>query len=161
MFIGAGFISLQLAMLLASRQSDGREYTIVELLDHPLPLMLDSDSGKRVQDHLQAKGLTMRMGETVARIVGREGRVTGVELESGEQLPADVVFLNVGARANTQLAEASRLGRPPHLSVPGAVRLPRSVRRNPWQSPMDPPHSCPPEIPADRRARGRSRVIMS
>jgi NADH oxidase (H2O2-forming) len=108
-FIGAGFISLELAMLLASRQPDGGEYTVIELLDHPLPLMLDSDFGKRVQDYLQAQGLTMRMGETVARIVGREGKVTGVELESGEQLPADVVFLNVGARANTQIAEASGL----------------------------------------------------
>jgi NADH oxidase (H2O2-forming) len=108
-FIGAGFISLELAMLLASRQPDGSEYTVIELLDHPLPLMLDSDFGKRVQEHLLAQGLTMRMGETVTRIVGREGKVTGVELESGEQLPADVVFLNVGARANTQLAEASGL----------------------------------------------------
>jgi len=108
-FIGAGFISLELAMLLASRQPDGREYTVIELLSHPLPLMLDPEFGKRVHDHLQAQGLTMRMGETVTRIVGRDGKVAGVELASGEQLPADVVFLNVGARANTQLAEASGL----------------------------------------------------
>jgi NADH oxidase (H2O2-forming) len=108
-FIGAGFISLELATLLASQQSDGREFTVIELLSHPLPLMLDSEFGTRVQDHLREKGLAMRMGEKVTRILGMDGKVTGVELASGEKLAADVVFLNVGARANTQLAEESGL----------------------------------------------------
>ncbi len=104
-FIGAGFISLELAAMLAPLQPDGRDITVIELLNHPLPLMLDAEFGARVQDHLLAKGLELRMGAKVERILGEDGTVTGVELDSGESLPADMVFLNVGVRANTRLAE--------------------------------------------------------
>ena len=73
-------------------------------MDRPLPLMLDGDMSAVVRAYLEGKGLKFRTGEKVERIVGRDGRVTGVQLASGETLDADMVFLNVGVRPNTQLA---------------------------------------------------------
>ena len=103
-FIGAGFISMEAATLLAEQHAGAYTITIVELMDRPLPLMLDADMSAVVRTYLEDKGLQFRTGEKVERIVGRDGRVTGVQLASGETLDADMVFLNVGVRPNTQLA---------------------------------------------------------
>lgn len=103
-FIGAGFISMEAATLLAEQHAGAYTITIVELMDRPLPLMLDGDMSAVVRAYLEEKGLRFRTGEKVERIVGRDGRVTGVQLASGETLDADMVFLNVGVRPNTQLA---------------------------------------------------------
>ena len=103
-FIGAGFISMEAATLLAEQHPGAYTITIVELMDRPLPLMLDGDMSAVVRAYLEEKGLRFRTGEKVERIVGMDGRVTGVHLASGETLDADMVFLNVGVRPNTQLA---------------------------------------------------------
>ena len=105
-FIGAGFISLEVASLFASLAHGGKPVTILELMDRPLPLMLDADMAASVADYLKEKGLTLLTGKRVSRIVGRNGTVTGVELDSGETLEADMVFVNVGVRPNTELAES-------------------------------------------------------
>jgi NADPH-dependent 2,4-dienoyl-CoA reductase/sulfur reductase-like enzyme len=102
-FVGAGFSSLETATLLAESNPDYR-VTVVELLDHPLPLMLDAEMGSKVHEYLVEKGLDMKMGRKVVRILGRDGRVGGVELDSGEVVDADVVFLNIGAKPNLELA---------------------------------------------------------
>ena len=103
-FIGAGFISMEAATLLAEQHAGAYTITIVALMDRPLPLMLDADMSAVVRAYLEEKGLRFRTGEKVERIVGMDGRVTGVQLASGETLDADMVFLNVGVRPNTQLA---------------------------------------------------------
>ena len=105
-FIGAGFISLEVASLFASLAHGGKPVTIVELMDRPLPLMLDADMAASVADYLEEKGLTLLTGRKVSRILGSNGTVTGVQLDSGETLEADMVFVNVGVRPNTELAEA-------------------------------------------------------
>lgn len=104
-FIGAGFISLELAAMLGSGSPDDREITVIECLTRPLPLMLGPEFGERVRDYLVDQGLELRLGAKVARILGDGGVVAGVELDSGETLSADMVFLNVGVRADTRLAE--------------------------------------------------------
>lgn len=105
-FIGAGFISLEVASLFASLAHGGKPVTIVELMDRPLPLMLDTDMAAPVADYLEEKGLTLRTGKKVNRILGGNGTVTGVELDSGETIEADMVFVNVGVRPNTEMGEA-------------------------------------------------------
>jgi NADPH-dependent 2,4-dienoyl-CoA reductase/sulfur reductase-like enzyme len=104
-FIGAGFISLELATLLSACRPDCKDITVVELLDQPLPLMLDAEFGMKLQEYLSEKGSEIKMGVKVNRILGVDGKVTSVELASGEEISANTVFLNVGARANTKLAE--------------------------------------------------------
>ncbi|MFO8055681.1 MAG: FAD-dependent oxidoreductase [bacterium] len=102
-FIGAGFISMELAAFLKEQKGDEYDISIVELLGHPLPLMVDAEFGDRVRQHMQEKNIEIRTGEKVTGILG-DGKVSGVELSSGESLPADLVFMNVGARPNLELA---------------------------------------------------------
>ena len=105
LFIGAGFISLEVASLFASLAHGGKPVTIVEMMDRPLPLMLDPEMAAPVAEYLEEKGLTLLTGKKVKRIFGSDGAVTGVELDSGETLNADMVFINVGTRPNTKMAE--------------------------------------------------------
>ncbi|MGW8195568.1 MAG: NAD(P)/FAD-dependent oxidoreductase [Desulforhopalus sp.] len=104
-FIGAGFISMEIASLLADRNDTDFNITVIELMDRPLPLMLDKDMAEPVQHYLEEKGLNIMTGRTVEKILGENGKVTGVQLASGETIDADVVFMNVGVRPNTKLAE--------------------------------------------------------
>jgi len=73
-------------------------------MDRPLPLMLDKEMSDVVREYLEGKGLRIRTGVKVEKLTGREGKVAGVELSSGETVAADMVFMNVGVRPNTQLA---------------------------------------------------------
>lgn len=103
-FIGAGFISMEIASLLADGNSDF-DISIIELMDRPLPLMLDKDMADLVQSYLEEKGLNILTGKKVEKLIGTEGKIGGVQLESGETMDADMVFLNVGVRPNIELAE--------------------------------------------------------
>ena len=104
-FVGAGFITMELAAAIMAVSPGQYDITIVEMLEYPLPLMLDPEFGKKLQEYLSEKGLKMQMGRKVAKIAGRDGAVSGVELESGEKLEADLVVLNIGVKANLELAK--------------------------------------------------------
>jgi NADH oxidase (H2O2-forming) len=104
-FIGAGFISMEIASLIAGTNPGLYDITVVELFNRPLPLMLDKDMADSVEEYLEEKGIKMLTNEKVEKILGSEGNVTGVELGSGKKLDADMVFINVGVRPNTDLAE--------------------------------------------------------
>jgi NADH oxidase (H2O2-forming) len=103
--IGAGFTNLEVATLLCETKPDYYEVTVIEILGYPLPLMVDSDMGAHVQEHLVEKGFTMKMEQKVTRILGQNGAVSGVELASGEAIEADMVLLAVGVRQNLELAK--------------------------------------------------------
>ena len=103
--IGAGYINLEMATLLMAQNPDHYRVTIIELLQNPLPLMLDRELAQGVQDYLEEKGLQMKIGQKAARILGENDRVSGVELTSGEQIPADFVLIAVGAAPNLELAQ--------------------------------------------------------
>ena len=103
-FIGAGFISMEIASLLAEHHAGKYAITIVELMGHPLPLMLDKDMGDVVREYLESKGLKILTGQKVEKIVGADGKVSGVLLGTGETLAADIVLMNVGVRPNLDLA---------------------------------------------------------
>lgn len=103
--IGAGFTNLEVATLLCETKPDHYDVTVIEILGYPLPLMVDSDMGAQVQEHLVEKGFTMKMDQKVAKILGQNGVVSGVELASGETIEADMVLLAVGVRQNLELAK--------------------------------------------------------
>jgi len=110
-FIGTGFINLELAALLSETKPDYYNITIVKYmtLGPPLALMLDADMAIKIQERMVEKGLTMKMESRATRILGRNGIVTGVELETGETIDADMVMVSVGARPNLELAKDMNL----------------------------------------------------
>ncbi len=107
-FIGGGFISLEIAVLLKQANPD-YEITIIELLDYPLPTMLDRELGQRVGTFLEDQGLKLRMGMKAVEILGRDGNVSGLKLNTGDVVEAEMILMNVGTRPNVDIAKDAGL----------------------------------------------------
>ncbi|MEV7552060.1 FAD-dependent oxidoreductase [Amycolatopsis sp. NPDC089917] len=79
----------------------------------PQPAPLAAQFGPVVSDLLAdlhtARGVNLRLGAAVTGLESQDGRVTGVRLETGEVLPADVVVVAFGATPNTEWLEGSGL----------------------------------------------------
>jgi len=97
--IGAGLIGLETAIALKER---GVNTTVIELIPQVLPVMLDKEMAKLVHEMLEQKGLKIIVGKGVDEILGAE-KATAVSV-AGEQIPADIVVVATGVRANTELA---------------------------------------------------------
>lgn len=98
--VGAGLIGLEVAVACLER---GLKTTVVEFLPYVLPVLLDKDMADRVQGMLEEKGIRVIVGKGAEEILGTN-KVTGV-LVAGEKIPADLVVVATGVRANVELAK--------------------------------------------------------
>ena len=107
--IGGGFIGLEMAEAFHHR---GLQVTVVEKFPHVLPL-LDQDMARHLQDQIRANDFGFKTGvEAKAFTAGT------VALSDGSDLPADLVLLSVGVRAEVELAKAAGL----EIGVTGGVK---------------------------------------
>lgn len=99
--IGGGFIGLEAAAVASSR---GARVTVLEATDRLLARVAGPDLSAYVERYHRDRGVDVRLG---ARVTGLEHRDDGVAvlLAGGEQVPADVVVVGVGAAPRTGLAE--------------------------------------------------------
>lgn len=105
--IGGGAIGIEMTEALADLW--GIETTLVEMLDQVLPVPIGPDMARVIQNHMQAKGVSVRLNEKVKSIEGNAERgVTAVVTDSGE-LPCDLVVIAAGVRPNTTLAQQAGL----------------------------------------------------
>jgi 3-phenylpropionate/trans-cinnamate dioxygenase ferredoxin reductase component len=101
--IGGGYIGLEAAAVL--RKFD-RKVTLLEALPRVLARVAGEDLSRFYEAEHCAHGVDVRLGVCVTSLEG-EDRVTGVRLESGEVLPADLVIVGIGIiPAVAPLAEA-------------------------------------------------------
>jgi len=98
--IGAGLIGLEVAVACQER---GLKTTVVEFLPYVLPVLLDKPMADRVQTVLEEKGINVIVGKGAEEIIGDE-KVSGVRI-AGKIIPADVVIVATGVRANIELAK--------------------------------------------------------
>ena len=99
--IGASFIGLEVA---ASLRTRGLDVTVVAPETLPLERVLGSELGKFILGVHEQHGVSFRLGQTVATVLG-----DGVTTSGGEHIPADLVVAGVGVRPNTVLAEKAGL----------------------------------------------------
>jgi 3-phenylpropionate/trans-cinnamate dioxygenase ferredoxin reductase subunit len=90
--IGGGYIGLEAAAVL--RKFD-RKVTLLEALPRVLARVAGEDLSRFYEAEHCAHGVDVRLGVCVTSLEG-EDRVTGVRLESGEVLPADLVIVGIG-----------------------------------------------------------------
>ena len=98
--IGAGLIGLEVAVACIER---GLKTTVVEFLPYVLPVLLDKAMADNVQKALEEKGMNIIVGKGAEEFLG-DDKVTGV-LVAGETIPADLVVVATGVRANLELAK--------------------------------------------------------
>ncbi|MFA5368064.1 MAG: FAD-dependent oxidoreductase, partial [Dehalococcoidia bacterium] len=87
--VGGGLIGISAAEALRKR---GAEVTIVELKGAILNTVLDGRGSAIAEAAVSRHGVKIVTGRTVSKIAGKE-KVSGVVLDSGERLTADMVVL--------------------------------------------------------------------
>lgn len=97
--VGAGFIGAEVASTCARL---GLHVTIVESAPVPLARALGSDMARVCTGLHEDHGVPVRSGVGVEELQTAGGRVVGVRLSSGEELPAEVVVVGVGVHPNTE-----------------------------------------------------------
>jgi NADH oxidase (H2O2-forming) len=98
--MGGSLIGLEMAVGLVER---GLKTTVVEMMPQLLPVMLDADMAKSVQEMLEAKGIRILVGKRVEEFIGSD-KVTEI-VAGDEHLAADLFVSAFGVRANTELAQ--------------------------------------------------------
>lgn len=101
--IGAGLIGLEGAEAFAKL---GMKVTVVELLEHLLPTMLDKDIAKIVEENMRKYGVDFKFGVGVDEIIGDPVEKVKV---GEEEIDADIVLVATGVRANVELAKEAGL----------------------------------------------------
>ncbi|MGB9375257.1 MAG: FAD-dependent oxidoreductase [Jiangellales bacterium] len=118
--VGGGFIGLETAENLVHRDVD---VTVVEMADQVMT-PLDPEYGQLVSDFLTLQGLTMVLGDGVARFDPAGDGSLVVTTQSGRTLPADIVILALGVRPDTTLARDAGL----EVGERGGIRVDDQMR---------------------------------
>lgn len=99
--IGAGFIGSEVA---ASARILGNEVLLIDLLQAPMCGALGDTIGNLFAEIHRRHGVDLRMSSRVDELRG-SGQVEQAVLETGEQIPCDLVVVGVGVRPNVDLAQ--------------------------------------------------------
>ncbi len=101
--IGGGVLGLEAAWELRKAKCN---VTVLELAPSLMSRQLDEKSGKFLEEIIKESGLDLRLNVKIDNIEG-EGLVTGIKLEDGEVIPADLIVMSCGVRPNVKLATDS------------------------------------------------------
>jgi len=103
--IGGGLIGIETCEAL---QLAGIEITVIELLPQLLTF-LDWELAKLVENHVRSKGANVITDNGIAAFLGEDGRLTGVKLQNGTELPCELAVVAIGVRPNVKLAKEAGL----------------------------------------------------
>ncbi|MEO5335287.1 MAG: nitrite reductase large subunit NirB [Magnetospirillum sp. WYHS-4] len=103
--IGGGLLGLEAANGLARR---GMSVAVVHLMPTLMERQLDATAGELLKRDLDGRGLSFFTNAQTEEIYG-DGRVQGLRLADGRDIPADLAVLAIGIRPNVALAQAAGL----------------------------------------------------
>jgi len=116
--IGGGLLGLEAGKALRKL---GKNLTVVEFFPRLLPRQLDAAGGGRLQKIMEGMGFSFRLGAKTQEITG-EDRVSGVLLEGGELLTAEMVIVSAGVRPALELAKELNLDHDKGVKVDDQMR---------------------------------------
>lgn len=104
--IGGGFIGLEVA---AAARVAGKTVTVIEVADRLMARAVSPVTSEFYRGAHERRGTRVVLNAQIERIVGENGRVTGVELAgvgatAEESIPADIVMVGIGVIARSDLA---------------------------------------------------------
>jgi nitrite reductase (NADH) large subunit len=118
--VGAGFIGVEIALLLCAL---GVEVTQIEMKDRVIPHLLDPETAEIVLATMRARGVDVRLNTKAVAFSGKRS-ATGVKLESGEVLKANVYVAATGVKPNVEFLQGSG------VDVGWGVRVDDHLRTN-------------------------------
>lgn len=100
--LGGGFIGLEVA---AGARKVGKTVTVLEAA----PRIMGRAVSPLISDFYTAaherRGTSIRLDTKVSKLLGENGKLTGVQLEDGEVIAADILMVGIGVIARGELAE--------------------------------------------------------
>lgn len=100
--IGGGILGLETASELNNL---GLLVTVIEKSDRILPKQLDESASLILEEIVKESGVRFRKYASTKEIVG-DYKVTGILLEDGELVQADLVIISTGVKANSHIVSA-------------------------------------------------------
>tara|TARA_B100000287_G_C20659506_1_gene789706 strand:- start:703 stop:1926 length:1224 start_codon:yes stop_codon:yes gene_type:complete len=101
--IGGGYIGLEVASAMIEL---GLKVTIIEAEDRILKRVTSPELSKFYNDFHTKKGVEIICNAKVDGLIAKEKNINSVSLESGENIPSDMILVGIGAVPNIQLAES-------------------------------------------------------
>ena len=98
--IGGGLIGISVTEALVKR---GIGVTVVEMKDRILNTILDETASSIAEETIRHAGVRVVTNQTVAEVVG-EKHTEGVILDSGEEIPCNLVVIAIGVLPRAELA---------------------------------------------------------
>ena len=103
--IGGGLLGLEAAYGLAKA---GMQVSVIHLMDRLMERQLDARGSAMLKAAVEAKGIAVHLNAETAAIMGHH-RAEAVTLKDGRDIPADLVVVAAGIRANADLAQSAGL----------------------------------------------------
>lgn len=113
--LGGGLLGIEAARGLAGR---GCLVTVVHPVGHLMERQLDAGAGRVLARTLGTLGIEFRLGVLATKYLAGDG----LALDDGSHVPAELVVVSAGVRADTRLAEAAGLATDRGVVVDDALR---------------------------------------
>lgn len=113
--IGGGLIGIETCEAL---QLAGIEITVIELLPQLLTF-LDWELAKLIENHVRSQGTNVITKNGIAAFLGENGKLAGVKLQNGTELPCELAVVAIGVCPNVKLAKETGL----EIGETGGIRV--------------------------------------
>jgi NADPH-dependent 2,4-dienoyl-CoA reductase/sulfur reductase-like enzyme len=97
--VGGGFVGAEVA---ATARAGGRTVDVVEAMPVPMVDALGAEMAAVLSGLHADHGTTLHTGSAVHEVTSRDGRLGGVRLADGRELPADLVVVGIGVAPNVE-----------------------------------------------------------
>ncbi len=111
--IGGGILGLEAAWEV---KKAGKNVTVVQRSELLMDRQLDTKGALLLHDLCEKADVHLSLGKAPESITG-DGKVSGVKLSDGSILPAQMVILSTGIKANLELAKAAGIDAERHILV--------------------------------------------
>ncbi|MFA9423081.1 MAG: dihydrolipoyl dehydrogenase [Sedimentibacter sp.] len=105
--VGAGALGLEFGYVYSTF---GCDVTIVEMMDHVIPIMNDKEVTDQVEKTLKKSGLKIKTGCSIEKVEVMEPGTVKCSLENGEEIIAEKVLVAIGRSLNTKNMNLEELG---------------------------------------------------
>jgi NADPH-dependent 2,4-dienoyl-CoA reductase/sulfur reductase-like enzyme len=115
--VGGGFIGAEVAEQLAL--NSGKTITIIESKPFCFNKAFSVELSKIATEKLSETNINVYTSSIVKEVLGDNGKVTGVLLNTGEIIKAELVIMSIGYKPNTEIARKAGL----ELNTEGALKV--------------------------------------
>jgi NADPH-dependent 2,4-dienoyl-CoA reductase/sulfur reductase-like enzyme len=104
--VGGGITAMELA---EGFRRQGAKTHLLQRGDRLWPRLFDERESAILEQEVRHEGIELHYREEIAEVLGRQGKVAGVRLSSGRELPCQVVGAAIGVRPNLGLVHELEL----------------------------------------------------